>query len=267
MKIAGLQKTTLIDYPGKIACTIFLYGCNFRCGFCYNPNLVTKEFDKGFSEEEILSFLKKRKGKLEAVCITGGEPLISLDEDFLKKIKELGFLIKIDTNGSYPKKLKELVEKKLVDYIAMDIKGSKKNYQKITNSNIPLEKIEESIKIIHDFGNYEFRTTIVDKFHDEKEIESLGEWINGLLNTDSEISKHQENAKSNREGFSVKPKLSGNPESQNFKKPKKYFLQGFKNQGEFIDPSFKKEKNVTERKLIELKKIAEKYFEKVEIRI
>jgi pyruvate formate lyase activating enzyme len=267
MKIAGLQRTTLIDYPGKIACTVFLHGCNFRCGFCYNPDLVTKEFVKGFTEDEILNFLKKRRGKLEAVCITGGEPLITLDKDFLKKIKGLGYLIKIDTNGSFPQRLKEMITENLVDYIAMDIKASRENYSNITEVEIPIQKIEESIKMIHDFGNYEFRTTVIEKFHDSKEIGKIGEWINEIIKMDNfEVHKRQENVE-NRTGFSTESKLSGNPEPQTPNKPKNYFLQGFKNQGEFIDSSFKKEKNITEKRLKELKKIAEEYFEKVEIRI
>jgi pyruvate formate lyase activating enzyme len=257
MKIAGLQKTTLIDYPGKIACTIFLHGCNFRCGFCYNPDLVIREFTKGFEKKEILEFLKKRKGKLEAVCITGGEPLIYIEEDFLKEIKNLGYLIKIDTNGSFPDKLKSLIEKKLVDYVAMDIKGNKDSYKKITSSEVIIEKIEESIKIINEFENYEFRTTIVEKFHDEEEIENLGKWMNELAN----------NRNSSKENDSLYTKKGEKVNITKNKKPKKYFLQGFKNHGDFIDKEFKKEKNTTEKKLKELKKIAEKYFEKVEIRI
>ena len=133
MKISGLQKTTLIDYPGEVACTLFLYGCNFRCGFCHNPEIVIRDFEEGFSEENILNFLKERKGKLDAVCITGGEPLMSLDLDFVKKIKEIGYKIKVDTNGSFPNRLKEMVDLGLVDYVAMDIKAAKKNYSKVVN--------------------------------------------------------------------------------------------------------------------------------------
>ncbi|MDP2947632.1 MAG: anaerobic ribonucleoside-triphosphate reductase activating protein [Nanoarchaeota archaeon] len=232
MIIAGLQKTTLIDYPSKIACTIFLHGCNFRCGFCYNPDLVIRESKSSFFEEDILNFLKDRKGKLEAVCITGGEPLISLDLDFLKKIKELGYLIKIDTNGSFPEKLKEIIDGKLVDYIAMDIKGSPENYPKISGVN-NVDKIEQSIKLIYEFGVYEFRTTAVKKFHDGKEIEKLGSWVVSVCNG----------------------------------KPKNYFLQGFKNKNDFIDEKFKSEPDAGENYLNGLKKIAEKYFEFVDVRV
>ncbi|HKL23166.1 MAG TPA: radical SAM protein, partial [Candidatus Nanoarchaeia archaeon] len=109
MKIKGIQKTTLIDYPGKIACTLFLFGCNFRCGFCHNPELVIKEEVQDIDEKEILNFLEKRKGKLEGVCITGGEPFLTLDKNFIKKIKEKGYFVKIDTNGSFPEKLKDFI--------------------------------------------------------------------------------------------------------------------------------------------------------------
>ena len=233
MKIAGLQKTTLIDYPSVVACTIFLHSCNFRCGFCYNPDLVIHESKSNLSEEEILNFLKKRQGKLEGVCITGGEPLISLEKTFLKKIKEMGYLIKIDTNGSFPEKLKEIIDEKLVDYVAMDIKSTKEKYPQVVGINVDLKKIGESIKLIYDFGNYEFRTTIIKKFHDAKEMERIGKWLSEICGT----------------------------------KPKQYFLQGFKNKNNFIDENFKNEKDVTESYMKELKKIADNYFEKVEIRV
>ncbi|MFA5060993.1 MAG: anaerobic ribonucleoside-triphosphate reductase activating protein [Candidatus Pacearchaeota archaeon] len=233
MKIAGFQKITLIDYPSKVSCIIFLWGCNFRCGFCYNPDLVIREKEEEFSKKEILKFLEKRKDKLEAVCITGGEPLLSIEENFLKEIKKLGYLIKIDTNGSYPEKLKDLIKKNLVDYIAMDIKASRENYPKVTGIKVNLNKIEESIKIVYEFGEYEFRTTVVPRFHNEKEIEEIGKWVNKICNG----------------------------------KPKKHFLQGFKNKGNFIDDKFKKEKEVEEKFLKRLKKIDEEYFENGEVRI
>ncbi len=178
MKIAGLQKVTTIDYPGEVACTIFLHGCNFRCGFCYNPDLVIKDSEGEFSEEDVLNFLEKRVGKLDAVCITGGEPLMTLDLDFVRKIKDLGYKIKIDTNGSFPDKLREIISEGLVDYIAMDIKGDKENYSKIAGVDIDLDKIETSIKMIHSFGKYEFRTTIVDRFHDMNSVINLRKWMN-----------------------------------------------------------------------------------------
>jgi len=180
MKIAGLQKTTLIDYPGEVACTIFLFGCNFRCGFCHNPELVLKDTGEGFSEENVLKFLKERKGKLDAVCISGGEPLMSLDFDFVRKIKSLGYKIKIDTNGSYPERLKELIDEGLVDAVAMDIKASRERYPEVVGINVDMDKIEESIKLIAGLQNYEFRTTVLEKFHDVEDMKSLGEWLNNV---------------------------------------------------------------------------------------
>ena len=232
MKINGIVKTTFIDYPGKIACTIFTFGCNFKCGFCHNPELVINKTNKEYSKEEILKFLKKRQGQLEGICITGGEPLLNIDINFLKKIKELGYFIKLDTNGSFPEKLKELIEKKLIDYVAMDVKTNKTNYNKLTNSNINLKKIEESIKIISIFPNYEFRTTIIEDEHTEEIIKDMAVWINQLTKT----------------------------------KPKNFILQGFKNNGKFIDKSYETKKDTTEYYLNKLKKTIEKYFEKIQIR-
>ena len=131
MKICGLQKVSTIDYPGEIACTIFLHGCNFRCDFCYNPDLVIRDSEGEFSEEHILNFLKKRIGKLDAVCITGGEPLFSLDFDFVRKTRALGYKIKLDTNGGFPDRLKEMIDLGLIDYIAMTIKNSPEKFRAI----------------------------------------------------------------------------------------------------------------------------------------
>lgn len=234
MKIAGLQKVTTIDYPGEIACTIFLYGCNFRCGFCHNPDLVIKDFEGEFSKKDILCFLEKRIGKLDAVCITGGEPLMTLDLDFVKKIKNLGYKIKIDTNGSFPEKLSEIIKLDLVDYIAMDIKGDKENYSKISGVNVDLEKIEKSIKIIYDFGKYEFRTTVVNRFHSTNSILNLGKWLTEIC-----------------EG-----------------KPQKFFLQGFKKNKEgMIDSSFSSEEDVSEELLEKLRENVKEFFEIIKIRI
>ena len=128
MKIKFVQPTTLVDYPGKLACTIFLFGCNFRCGFCYNPELVLKEVTKDLDEKEVLDFLNKRRGELQGVCFTGGEPLMTLEEEFLEKVKEKGYLVKMDTNGSFPEKLKDFIDHGLIDYISMDVKGRKEDY-------------------------------------------------------------------------------------------------------------------------------------------
>ncbi len=236
MLIKGRQETTLIDYPGKIACIIFLFGCNFRCGYCQNPELVTgKREDKPiYSEEEILDFLKKRKKYLDGVCITGGEPLLSLNSDFLEKIKSLDYSIKIDTNGSFPGKLKEIVNRGLVDYIAMDVKGSREKYREIVNSSADLNKIEQSMRIISNFPNYMFRTTILERYHGEKEIREMMEWIKNICG---------------------KERLQ------------KYCLQGFKNSGKLLNPSFLSERDITQEYLIPFKEIAQPYFEEVEIRV
>jgi len=233
MKIKGIQELTLIDYPGKLACTLFLFGCNFRCGFCHNPELVLAPLGKDYTEKEILDFLEKRKGQLEGVCITGGEPLMTIDVEFLKKIKDLGYSVKLDTNGSFPELLEELIKKKLIDYVAMDIKSSKEKYKEITNSEIDIKKIEKSIKIISSLLDYyEFRTTILEDLHDVKELEEMAKWINQLC--------------------------AG--------KAKKFALQGFKNQGKLIEGKFKKKKDTKENYLRDLKDILEDYFETVEIR-
>ena len=233
MKIKHIEKFTLIDYPGKIACTIFLFGCNFRCGFCHNPELVLKEETKDISEKEILDFLKERKEKLEGVCFTGGEPLMTLEIAFLEKIKSLGDNIKIDTNGGFPGKLEKMIERGLVDYVAMDVKGPKEKYNEITGVNVNIKNVEKSIKTISKLPKYEFRTTILKKYHNKKNIKEMFEWLNSLVG--GEIR-----------GFS---------------------FQGFKNNGKFIDrENFKEEPNVPERYLNELKPIAEEYCEKVNIK-
>ncbi len=180
MKINGLQKLTLLDYPGHTACTIFTAGCNFRCPFCHNAGLVTKIDDSDtIPPEEIISFLKKRAGLLDGVCITGGEPLLQNDiEEFMVEIKTLGYKVKLDTNGSRPEKLKPLIDKGLVDYIAMDIKNSRERYSETAGAEISIEDIEKSIHIIKTCGvDYEFRTTVVKGLHETEDISSLAEWI------------------------------------------------------------------------------------------
>jgi len=232
MKIKGIQNLTLIDYPGKIACTIFLFGCNFRCGFCHNPELVLKDTIKEISETEIFNFLSKRKEHLDGVCITGGEPLMTLDEHFVRRIKIWGYSIKIDTNGSFPEKLKQLIDKKLIDFVAMDIKTCREKYSEVVGINVDLNKIEESIKLISNMKDYEFRTTIVEGLHSIEDIKKMSVWLNELCG----------------------------------KKPKKFSLQGFKNQGKLIDESFKKRPDTSDKFLDELKENIKDYFEEVEIK-
>ncbi len=183
MNISGFQKLTLLDFPEKTAATVFTGGCNMRCPFCHNALLVT-EFDGSseFSEEEVLAYLKKRAGILDGICITGGEPLLQRDiGDFMKRIKELGVAIKLDTNGSFPEKLRSLVEAGLVDYVAMDIKNSKGKYAETVGiANFDIAPIEESIRYLMSSGvDYEFRTTIVREFHTVEDIAGIAEWISG----------------------------------------------------------------------------------------
>jgi len=182
MKIGGFQKMTVQDFPEKIACIIFTYGCNFRCPFCHNAALVTEEPDF-FSEEEILSYLNKRKGILDGVCISGGEPLIHGEEIFalMRKIKELGYLIKLDTNGSLPNRLKYAIDEGLVDYVAMDIKNSLEKYDATAGiDNLDTENIKKSIKILMSSGiDYEFRTTVTKELHSPQDFVKIGELIKG----------------------------------------------------------------------------------------
>lgn len=183
MKISGLQKLTLLDYPEKAACTIFTCGCNFRCPFCHNASLVTHVENAGELEEEtIMAFLKKRKGLLDGVCVTGGEPLLWEDlEEFLIKIKALGYLVKLDTNGSSPKRLKELAKKGLIDYVAMDIKNSRERYgETVGLPGYDTSAVEQSAKwLLEGYLPYEFRTTIVREFHEKEDIARIGEWLLG----------------------------------------------------------------------------------------
>ncbi len=232
MKIKHIERATFIDYPGKIACTIFLFGCSFRCGFCYNPSLVIREDATDIQENEIFDFLKSREEIIEAICFTGGEPLLSIDIKFLEKIKSLDLKIKIDTNGSFPEKLQELIDKKLVDYAAMDIKSAKKDYEKTIGISFPIEKIEKSIKIISQLPEYEFRTTILPSIHTKENFKEMMEWIKSITNNKIQI----------------------------------FSLQGFKNHGEFVDDKYKQEPNTQETYMQELKEIAEDYCDKVNIK-
>lgn len=238
MIIGGLQKLTLLDYPGHIAATVFTVGCNFRCPFCHNPELVSGiKYDlSGILEKEFFELLKNRKDKLEGVCITGGEPTIQPDIiEFVRKIKDLGFKVKLDTNGARPDVLRLLYKEKpassagkLLDYVAMDIKNNLENYAKTANNNVDTERIKLSVDLIRNSGiDYEFRTTVVPGIHTEKNFVEIGKWLQGT---------------------------------------KKYVLQAFENKGKILDPSLIKK---TKGKRLDLEKIAgnlEKYFGKVEIR-
>jgi len=182
MIIEGLQKTTLLDYPGYVACTIFAHGCNLRCPFCHNAGLVVRKPENIISIEELEAFLNKRKGILDGVCLTGGEPLMQKDViDFLRFLKSFGYKVKLDTNGFYPERLAEAIENGLVDYIAMDIKSSRENYSKAVGiPDIDISKAEESVRLIMGSGiDYEFRTTAVKGLHIVSDFEKIGEWLQG----------------------------------------------------------------------------------------
>ncbi len=232
MTIAGLQKTTLIDYPGKIAATVFLAGCNFRCPWCYSPELVLPKKIRNqprTSKEEFFSFLNKRKGLLDGIVLCGGEPTINKDlPEFIKKIKELGYAVKIDTNGSNPKMLKKLIDDNLIDYVAMDVKLPKEKYPKIFKGKIEVKDIEESIEILKNSKiDSEFRTTVVPTIHTKEDFLKIAKWIGG-------------------------PKV-------------KYYLQNFRPE-KTIDPKFEKIKPYPDEYLLEIQKAISSFFEICQIR-
>lgn len=230
LTIKGLQKTTLVDYPGKVACTIFLPRCNFRCGFCYNKDLVI-DYDllPTISEEDVFNFLEKKKKWLDGVVFTGGEPLLHKELPlFIKKIKEMGFLIKIDTNGSNPKMLKELIDDKLVDYIAMDIKSPLEKYDKVVGVKVDKEEIKESIEILKNSNiDSELRLTCVPTLHTKEDIEKIGNWLKGN---------------------------------------KRLFIQQFQPKEKMIDKSLLNVKPFSKEELEEFKEILSKYVGRIEIR-
>jgi len=198
MIISGLQKLTLLDYPGKLASTVFLGGCNFRCPFCHNAGIVTGSGGENISVDELLNFLRGRVGRLNGVCITGGEPTLYRDlPELVGAIKALDFSVKLDTNGTNPTILREMVKDGLVDYVAMDIKNSKEKYALTAGvEDLRLDKIEESVGyLLSGAVGYEFRTTVVREFHTIEDMISIGKWISGA---------------------------------------QRYFLQGFKDSGELI---------------------------------
>ena len=183
MNISGLQKMTLLDYPGKVACTVFLFGCNYRCPFCHNAELLEGKAEPLMTNEEFLSFLSKRKGLLDAVCISGGEPTLSAGlKELMADIKALGFSVKLDTNGSRPAILRELVEAGLVDYVAMDIKNGPSRYAETCGlPKVDLAAIEESAAFLMSGAvDSEFRTTVVDPLHDEGSILEMGRWLHKI---------------------------------------------------------------------------------------
>ena len=180
MNIAGLQKLTLLDFPGYTACTLFTSGCNFRCPFCHNSDLL-KAQENIISESEFFNFLSTRKGKLDGVCISGGEPLLQPDlPSFIKKIRELGFLVKLDTNGSNFEKLKDILQSNLVDYVAMDIKNIPEKYNLSCGASVDIENIKNSVELIKNSGiRHEFRTTVVKELNDKQDFKAIATWLKG----------------------------------------------------------------------------------------
>lgn len=228
MNISGIQKLTLLDFPGKLACTVFTSGCNFRCPFCHNASLVLPGMSEHIDESEVFSFLKKREGILEGVCITGGEPCLQSDlESFIEKVKALGFSVKLDTNGSFPEKLSALLEKGLLDYVAMDIKTSPERYAEVTGvtNKSFFENVKKSVELLKECGiPHEFRTTTAKELQNAEDFLKIGQWLRG---------------------------------------EKRYFIQQYESSGELVG----KEMTPYEKaELEEFKKLMENFVEDVEIR-
>jgi pyruvate formate lyase activating enzyme len=249
--IGGLEKFTLIDYPGHLAAIVFTAGCNFRCHFCYNPMLVepgksrdrfnTSSLDDkekgrslgtGFNqiqESDLFDFLQTRVGKIDAVVVTGGEPTLHKDlPEFIKKIKDMGFKVKLDTNGTNPQALKDLLDKELIDYIAMDIKAPFEKYDLVTGVQINKNDLEETILLIKKSGlPYEFRSTIVPKLHELVDIAKMGNMISGA---------------------------------------QKWFLQPFKSDVELVNNNFKNLTSFSDVEMVAMKKIGSDYVDFCEVR-
>lgn len=186
MLISGLEKLSLLDFPGRLSAIVFTYGCNMLCPYCHNPELVVEKLNRSnlYSSDQVLSFLKTREGKLDGLTITGGEPTMHNDLlDFIKSVKELGFELKLDTNGSYPDRVAAIIESDLVDYWAMDVKYSDELYKQGLNGGQIITGVAESIKLIKESGvEYEFRTTYMKGLHTEDSVHEIGEMIEGASN-------------------------------------------------------------------------------------
>ena len=181
MRLGGLQKMTLLDFPGRVACTVFTVGCNFRCPFCHNSSLVVSPELPELSQDDFFAFLRKRQGLLEGVAITGGEPLLHPDmPEFLEKIRALGYAVKLDTNGAFPERLKAVLDAKLADYVAMDVKNSREKYELTAGVPGILPAVERSVELLRAGETpFEFRTTLVDELHEPEDFAAIGEWIQG----------------------------------------------------------------------------------------
>ena len=196
MRICGLNKTTLLDYPGHVAATVFAGGCNFRCPYCHNSDLVLAPGNiQEIPRQELEAFLTKRKGVLQGICITGGEPTLQNELDqFIRWVKDLGYLVKLDTNGYQPEVLERLLREQLLDYVAMDIKASKENYSLAVGMDVELGPIEESVRLLMDSKiPYEFRTTVVKGIHKIEEFAQIGQWLSGA--TAYYLQAYRENEK------------------------------------------------------------------------
>ncbi len=247
MKILGIKPDSLIEWSNHLSFVIFIAGCNFKCPFCYVPYLVKEQYYKDMEEieqDKVMEQIKERKDFIDAVCITGGEPTIHPElSDFLKKIKDIGLKVRIETNGSNPKVIEKLVRDKLIDSLALDIKNSKKKYKQTINTDIDLENIEKTIKIIKNSNmDYELRTTLVPDIHTEKDIIKIAEWLYNIGNTDTDK-----------------------------KKIKLYVLNQFKSDlpnEQTLDPEFMKKGDYPQEKLENIKNHLKSldYFERVEVR-
>jgi len=234
--IKGVVKSSLIDYPGKICTVVFLSRCNFRCPYCHNPELVFDEYSSELPDitiDEFMGFIDKQKKWLDGVCLLGGEPTLHKGLlDFMRLIKSKGLAVKLDTNGSSPQMIKDAIDQKLVDYIAMDIKNCQEKYDETTKVNVNMENINKSIKIIMDAGRaglieYDFRTTFLPRFHSKGDVQKISGWIKGA---------------------------------------KKYYIQQFKTEQSLVDDTLKDDKTFSFKELEEFKEIMAKAVESVEIR-
>lgn len=182
MNIQGYQKLTLLDYPGRTACTVFTGGCNLRCPFCHNAGLVRTPLAQPNAQTEVLTYLEQRRGVLDGVCVTGGEPLLQPDlADFLRQVRQMGYAVKLDTNGSLPDRLATLLASGLVDYVAMDVKSSPTGYALAVGGDVDVTVYDRSIRLIRDSGlPYEFRTTAVRGIHSTADFTAIGEWLSGV---------------------------------------------------------------------------------------
>ncbi len=229
MLIGGIQKLSLVDYPGKTAISLYTIGCNMRCGFCHNKELVVPEcFTSSIDTDKIINFLKSRIGLVEAVVVSGGEPCLHPDlPDFIRQIKKLGYLVKLDTNGTKPEMLKKLLDDQLLDFVAMDIKAPLHNYEKVTNRPVVNSDIEKSIQLIKSSGlEYEFRTTIVKSLHQVSDFTEIGKLI------------------------------------ANGGKAKRYALQRFQ-PAKTLDPAYKKDQTLSETDLLTIENIMQSYADTV----